>query len=184
MTIKKAKLIKNGCLEAHYTDGEGNEVVLKGANPVHQDLKNAMKRLVPFLCELTEQKEADKFQWDEPESEFNTELVRRMDVTGITISGADSFETCVLTGKRTLTVTNKVLNLNTPPITLDIDAENYERMPDLQEAVDAVLEEAKLYITERKYSAVQTTIDFDGAEDPFGGDGDAGESEPLGEEAA
>ena len=27
MIIKKAKLIKNGCLEVAYTDGEGNEVV-------------------------------------------------------------------------------------------------------------------------------------------------------------
>lgn len=179
MIIKKAKLIKNGCLEVAYTDGEGNEVVLKGANPAHSDFRAAMKRLVPFLCDLTEQKEADKYDWEHPESEENADLVRRMDVVGVTISGADSFVSCVLSGRRTLVVTNKVLSLNTPPVTLDEEAENYERLADLNEAVDAVIEEAKLYVTEHKYSAVQTTLDFEGTEDPFGGDGEAGESEPL-----
>lgn len=179
MIIKKAKLIKNGCLEVAYTDAEGNEVVLKGANPVHQDLKDAMKRLVPFLCDLTEQKEAEKYDWEKPESDENADLVKRMDVIGVTISGADSFITCVLTGRRTLVVTNKVLNLNTPPITLDEDAENYEHLSELNEAVDAVIEEAKLYVTEHKYSAVQTTLDFEGTENPFGNEGEAGESDPL-----
>ena len=179
MIIKKAKIIKNGCLETTFIDDEGNEVNLKGANPVHSDLKDAMKRLVPFLCDLTEQKEAEKFDWNAPDSEANADLVRRMDVTGVTISGSDSFVSCVLTGRRTLVVTNKVLCLNTPPITLEEEAENYERLSELNEAVDAVIEEAKLYVTEHKYSAVQTTLDFEGTEDPFGGDGEAGESESL-----
>ena len=181
MEIKKVKLIKNGCLAVAYTAGEGNEVDLKGANPAHSDLKDAMKRLVPFLCDLTEQKEADKYDWEHPESEENADLVRRMDVVGVTISGADSLVSCVLTGRRTLVVTNKVLNLNTPPITLDEEAEAYERLSELNEAVDAVIEEAKLYVEEHKYSVVQTTFDFEGTENPFGNEGEAGESEPLAE---
>lgn len=179
MTFKKARLIKNGCLEVAYTDGEGNEVVLKGANPAHQDLKDAMKRLVPFLCDLTEQKEAEKFDWENPDSEANAELVRRMDVVGVTVSGSDSFVSCVLTGRRTLVVTNKVLNLNTPPVTLDEDAESYERLSDLNEAVDAVLEEAKMYVTDHKYSVIQKELEFEGTDNPFGNEGEAGESEPL-----
>lgn len=175
MIIKKAKMIKNGCLEVAYIDDEGNEVVLKGANPVHQDLKDAMKRLVPFLCDLTEQKEADKYDWEHPESEANAELIRRMDVAGVTIRGSYS----VLSGRRTLVVTNKVLSLNTPPITFDENAENYKRLSELNEAVDAVIEEAKLYVIEHKYSVVQTSMQFEGTDDPFGDDGEAGESEPL-----
>ena len=179
MIIKKAKLIKNGCLEVAYTDSEGNEVVLKGANPAHQDLKDAMRRLVPFLCDLTEQKEAEKFDWDNPESEANAELVRRMDVVGVTISGSDAFVSCVLSGRRTLVVTNKVLSFNTPPITLDEDAETYERLSELNQAVDAVIEEAKLYVNEHKYSVIQTSLEFEGSDNPFGNEGEAGESEPL-----
>ena len=47
MIIKKAKLIKNGCLEVAYTDGEGNEVVLKGANPAHSDFRANMPDMPP-----------------------------------------------------------------------------------------------------------------------------------------
>jgi len=179
MIIRKVKLIKNGCLEVAYIDDEGNDVDLKGANPAHQDLKDAMKRLVPFLVDLTEQKEAEHYLWENPESEANTELIRHLDVNGVTISGSDAFVSCVLSGRRTLSVTNKVLCLNTPPITLDEESENYERLSELNEAVDAVIEEAKLYVSEHKYSVVQTTIDFEGTDNPFGNDGEAGESEPL-----
>lgn len=179
MEIKKVRLIKNGCLSVAYIDCDGNDITLKGANPAHQDLKDAMSRLVPFLCDLTEQKEADKYDWEHPESEENANLVRRMDVVGVTLSGSDSFQSCVLTGRRTLIVTNKVLNLNTPPVALDEDAENYERLSELNEAVYAVIEEAKLYVKQGKYSVVQTTLDFEGTDDPFGNDGDAGESESL-----
>ena len=179
MKVKKVKLIKNGCLQVAYIDNEGNDVTLKGANPAHQDLKDAMNRLVPFLCELTEQKEAEKFDWDNPWSELNGELVRRMNVNGVTLSGADTFETCVLAGSRTLVVTNKVLSLNTPPITLDEDAEDYKHLPELNEAVDAVIEEAKMYVRDHKYSVEQSALDFEGTDDPFGNDGEAGESASL-----
>lgn len=179
MKVKKVKLIKNGCLQVAYIDNEGNDVTLKGVNPAHQDLKDAMSRLVPFLCDLTEQKEAEKFDWDNPWSEANGELVRRMNINGVTLSGADTFETCVLAGSRTLVVTNKVLSLNTPPVTLNEDAEDYEHLPELNEAVDAVKEEAKMYVLDHKYSVEQSALDFEGTDDPFGNDGEAGESAPL-----
>lgn len=182
MIIKKAKLIKNGCLEVAYFDVEGNEIVLRGANPVHEDMKAAFKALVPFLCDLTEQKEADKFDWENPTSVLNDELTRRLDVSGVTISGSDTFRSCVITGKRTLLI-NKVLNFNTPSITLDADAEDYKHLDELQLALEAVEEEARLYVQEHKYSVEQKTLDFeasnDGADDPFGDEGDAGESQPL-----
>ena len=178
MKINKAKLIRNSRLEVSYFDQEGNEVVVKGVNEVHPDLKNAMKRLVPFFCELTEQKEADKLDWLNPESDDNKELTKMLDVTGVKISGGDdSFENVILSGRRTLSVTNKILTLNTPSINLDGEAEEYNRLSELQEAVDAVLEEAKLYIKDRKFAVVQLEMDFN-KEDPFA-EGEAGESDPL-----
>lgn len=185
MNIKKAMLIRNGCLEVAYFDAEGNEVNMKGVNQVHPDLKRAMRRLVPFLCELTEQKEAIDIDWFDIESEENEKRLSRLDVSGVTVSGSDTLRCVVLTGRRTLYVTNKVLNLNTPSISLDEETEEYGRLPELNEAVDAVLEEAELYVTERKYGVTQLEMNFEAdADDPFGGDGDAGESEPLEEEAA
>ena len=185
MKIKKAKLIRSGCLEVVYFDGEGNEVNMKGVNQAHKDLKDAMKRLVPFLCELTEQNEANDIDWFDLWSEENEKRLSHLDVSGVTVSGDDAFKSVVLTGRRTLSVTNKVLNLNTPSISLDEEADEYGRLPELQEAIDAVLEEAKLYVVERKYGVTQQEFDFNAkADDPFGGEGEAGESAPLNEEAA
>lgn len=184
LEIRKAKLSKNGGLEVSYIDLEGNEVTMKGVNPVHGDLKRAFKRLVPFLADLTEQKEAEHIDWSNLEGESNQDLLKRMDVTGITISGDEAFETVVMSGRRTLSVTTKVLCVNSPCISLDDEAGDYNRTNDLKEALDAVTGEAVLYITEHKYSVVQTEIDFDNVDDPFGNGGDAGESEPLKEESA
>lgn len=177
--IKKARLAKNGGLEVAYTDLEGNDVTLKGVNPVHRDMKEAMSKLVPFLADLTEQRESDNIQWGELEGDYNTDLLKRIEVTGVTISSDDIADTVVLTGRRTLSVTHKVLCINSPAITLDDESEEYAHLSELQEALLSVEGEAELYITEHKYSVVQTEIDFDNSEDPFGEGGDAGESEPL-----
>jgi hypothetical protein len=183
MNIRKVKLIRSGCLEVTYFDGEGNEVNMKGVNQVHRDLKKAMKRLVPFFCELTEQKEANDIDWFNLESEDNEKRLSHLDVSGVTLSGDDSFESLVITGKRSLSVTNKVLNLNSS-VSLDSEAEEYGRVSDLQEAVDAVLEEAKLYVTEHKYGVVQQEFNFEAkVDDPFA-EGDAGESAQLNNEEA
>lgn len=69
--IKKAKLSRNGRVEATYTDGDGNEISMKGNNPCHQDLKDCIARLVPFLADLTEQKEADLIDWNNLDGEQN-----------------------------------------------------------------------------------------------------------------
>ncbi len=181
MKVTKVKLIKNGCLEVHYFENS-DEVVLKGSNQVHPDLKAAMNRLVPHLCDITEQKEAEKYDWNDQDCEFNQDLLKNLGVSGFTISGEDAFEQVIITGRRLLSATRKVLNLNTPQICLDAEQDEYEHLNDLQEVIDAVCEEAKQYLKERKYGVTQQEFNFEGnADDPFAGEGEgeAGESEPL-----
>ena len=63
-----------------------------------------------------------------------------------------------------------------------IDVYFLSHLNDLQEVIDAVCEEAKLYVKERKYGVTQQEFNFEGnADDPFAGEGngEAGESEPL-----
>ena len=181
MDVRKVKITSNGRLEVHYIDF-GDDIVLKGDHQVHPDMRAAMNRLVPFLCDITEQREADKYDWSDRECEYNTDLLKSLSVSGITISGDDGFEQVIITGRRTLSATRKVLNLNTPQISLDSDEAEYERLSELQEAVDAVSEEAKLYVKEQKYGVIQQEFNFEAeanADDPFGGNGEAGESDPL-----
>lgn len=56
LNISKAKLTKKGCLEVVYADKEGNDIVFKGINPVHPDLKDSLNKLYPTLSILQNRK--------------------------------------------------------------------------------------------------------------------------------
>ena len=167
MNIKKVKLSKGGTLEVAYMDEDGNDITMKGKNIVHEDLRHRLDAIVPYFAELTEQREVPMIDWRNLDSEENQELLHRISVNGVTISGFDMDKQCVLVGKRTLS-TSKVLNLCAPLTGFDPDTESYERCEELRDAVEALLYEAKLYITEKKWSFAQQKIDFDGnPDDPF-----------------
>lgn len=167
MNIKKVKLSKGGTLEVAYMDEDGNDIAMKGKNIVHDDLRHRLDALVPYFAELTEQREVPMIDWKDLGSDENQDLLHRISVNGVTVSGADLDLSCVLTGKRTLS-TSKVLNLCAPLTGFDPETESYERCEELRDAVNALLYEAELYIREKKWSYVQQKIDFDGnAEDPF-----------------
>lgn len=164
--IKKAKLTKGNTVEATFIDEDGNEMTMKGKNTVHIDLKTRLAALIPYFAELTEQKEADRYDWDNPESGENIELMRRLDVTGVSLGGDDSYPVATLTGRRTL-MSSKVLNLNTPPVDLDASDNGWLRAEDFGFAIDAFFYEVQLYITEKKWAVKQSEIDFENEDDPF-----------------
>lgn len=163
--ISKAKLTKNGCLEVNYLNDDGDDITLKGCNPVHPDLKSSLRALVPYLADITEQKEAKNIDWGNPASEENINVLNRLDVTGCTVSG-DTYQVCTLIGKRTLQ-TNKVLNICCPSTGFDCENEQYERCEDFRDAVMAFLYEAEQYVINKKWAVVQQEFDFENAEDPF-----------------
>ena len=78
ITISKAKITKNGCLEVNYLNDDGDDITLKGCNPVHPDLKSSLKALVPYLADITEQKEAKNIDWSNPTSEENNSVLNRL----------------------------------------------------------------------------------------------------------
>lgn len=180
--IKKAKLTKGGTVEATYIDEDGNEISFKGKNIVHVDLKTRLAALTPFFAEMTEQKEADTYDWNNPESESNTDLMRRLDVSGVSLGGDDNCPIATITGRRTL-MSSKVLNLNTPPTDLNADDSGWLRADDLRFAIDAFFFEVKEYITERKWAVKQTEFDFENEDDPFANVGVTADVTSITEEA-
>lgn len=176
--IKKAKLTKGGTIEATYIDDDGNEITIKGKNSVHADLKARLAALIPYFAELTEQKEADRYDWDNPDSEANIDLLRRLDVSGVSLGGDDNCPIAVLTGRRTL-MSSKVLNLNTPPTDLNADDSGWPRADDFRFAIDAFFYEVKEYIIERKWSVKQAEFNFEDEDDPFANAGIPEDVDPI-----
>ena len=164
--IKKAKLTKGGGIEATYVDEDGNEITIKGKNVAHAGLKARLAALIPYFAELTEQKEADFYEWDKADSEINVDLMRRLDVTGVSLGGDNTCPIATITGRRTL-MSSKVLNLNTPPTDLNADDNGWIRADDFRFAIDAFFYEVKEYIMERKWAVKQTEMNFDNEDDPF-----------------
>ena len=82
LNISKAKLTKKGCLEVVYADKEGNDIVFKGINPVHPDLKDSLNKLIPYIVDITEQKESQYINWERPESCLEDEFFKKFNVTG------------------------------------------------------------------------------------------------------
>ena len=168
MNITKARLTKGGSLEVSFVDDDGNDVTMKGKNPVHEDLKKRLIALIPYFAELTEQREVPMIDWDDLDSEENESLLHRISVTGVSIKGEEECRQCMMTGKRTLS-TSKVLSLCSPLTGFDHEIETYERCDDLRDAVEAFLYEAEAYVKDKKWSVVHTEINFDGnPDDPFG----------------
>lgn len=100
--IRKAKIAKGGTVEASFYDRDGNDITLKGKNICHPDLKAAFAGLVPFLADLTEQKEADRIDWYNLDDAETVESLRYLEVTGFSISEDDVNPMVTLIGKRTL----------------------------------------------------------------------------------
>lgn len=163
--IKKAKLTGNLTLEATYFDMEGNEVTLKGANKCHADLREAFRGLVPFFADLTEQKEADCILWAEPVSEVNADLLRKLDVHGLSITDTGSARMVTMNGSRIL-ATSQTMNFNAPAVDVYSETLDWPHLNDFDLAVQCVLYEAGEYIISRKYETTQLELGL-GADDPF-----------------
>lgn len=166
--IKKAKLSKGGCVEATYIDEDGNEIALKGKNKCHNDLRVAFAALVPYFADLTEQKEAERIDWDNPQDAETVELLRKLDVTGVSIGGDENNRIVTLTGKRTL-LTSRVLNLNAPGVEMESETFEWTHIDAFDLDLQNLIFEVKEYIVNRKWEVEQKSL-FDGdPDDPFAG---------------
>ena len=170
LKIKKAKLTKSGSVEATYIDQDGNEITIKGNHRAHVDLRVRLQELVPYFADLTEQKEADRIDWSNLESDDNKELLKQISVSAVTKGGDDSAPFIIMSGKRIL-MTRKVLNLCSPGV--DPGDVSLEHGDEFDMAVQAFLYEVEQYILDRKYDT-DGVLDFSEAEtsgntdDPFG----------------
>lgn len=167
MEFKKIGITDTYTLNATYTNYDGDTITLSGCNAVHPDLLNAFRELVPHLALLTEQREAFEKTLsaleEEKENKEKDNVYKRIGVTSVTIGAKD----IILFGER-VTDNGEVIKLVSPKVNLEGSLYEYRHALDL--AVAGLKYEAKLYITEKKYKYIQTTLEF--AEDKTNTDED------------
>ena len=157
MEFKKIGLTDKYTLNATYVNADGDTITLSGCNAVHPDLLNAFRALVPHLALLTEQREAfNKTLLDleeEKDKKNKDNVYKRIGVTSVTIGTED----VILFGQR-VTDNGEVIKLVSPKVNLDSSI--YEHNNSLSLAVEGLKYEAKLYVKEKKWKYIQTTLEF------------------------
>ena len=172
MNFNRIGITDKYTLNATYTNYDGDTITLSGCNAVHPDLLNAFRALVPHLALLTEQRKAFgktlSALEEEKENKGKDNVYGRIGVTSVTIGAKD----VIILGNR-VTDNGDVIKLVSPKVNLEGNLYEYRHALDL--AIAGLKYEAKLYITEKKWKYIQTTLEFAEGEtktdedDPFKG---------------
>lgn len=157
MNFNRIGITDKYTLNATYTNYDGDTITLSGCNAVHPDLLNAFRALVPHLALLTEQREAFgktlSALEEEKENKGKDNVYGRIGVTSVTIGAKD----VIILGNR-VTDNGDVIKLVSPKVNLEGNLYEYRHALDL--AIAGLKYEAKLYITEKKWKYIQTTLEF------------------------
>lgn len=148
--VRKAKIKNDMFLAYEYSERTitaKNNISTHSDAPIHSDLRNCFKTLIPHFALLTEEvsKEIGEriFEYNEPIPE---EMIHKFSVIGFSIGGTGDGEGVTLIGNKELN-TGKRVSFNTPFQRFYDDSENaYPYTRELNEAITATINEVELYM--------------------------------------
>lgn len=154
--IKKVKVIKKGeKIEIGYNEKNGDLSAYTdrtGNYPPHKHLLTAMDGLRVHFAIMG--------GWLMESDFYNEEEIKKINVSGYSIGGAEGDPGVTITGFR-INSREKAVNLNTPFQKLDVDSEQYDHINDLNEKIKSIVKEVNLYLFEGKQGgAVQGSFEF------------------------
>lgn len=183
--LSKVKLIKDGGLDVHYevTETVGNEIYtnkyhVESAKDIHPDLADCFNRLRPIMGRIfnitsflsfmeTPETKATKAQKDAAR-EYADEMLRNIEVRGVSFSGQDDNVGVVLTGLFAVS-NNQKTAINSPRLKFNTETFGFEE--ELEEIAGDIEREVYAFLFKGKKAQLEL----------FGADGNAApgvESEP------
>ena len=165
--IRKAKLklasLEVELTETHETEGGPvtNEITMKCAGLVHDDLKKAIGKLSLHLIKICDLRKSEHINSETFESEDLSDF-DDYSVSGFSIGGEDEHEGVTITGSRKFK-SGKVLNVTTPFTKFSDENSPYEHEDELYNDIEACIYEVELYLG-GKYAIKQLELPFDEAE--------------------
>lgn len=141
-SLSKVKLLKDGGLDVHYevTEVVGNESYtnkyhVESAKDIHPDLRDCFDRLRPIMGRIfnitsfLSMVETSDFKATKKQSElsrdFADEMLKNIEVRGVSFSGQDDNVGVVLTGLFTVS-NNQKTAINTPRLKFDTETFGFE----------------------------------------------------------
>ena len=165
--IKKAKVKSGMFLAYEYSERTllaQNNVAMSSDAPIHPDLENAFKKLVPHFALLTEEVSQGIVAGTIEQNYPFHELLDKFTVTGFSLGGSGDSEGVVIIGNKEL-VTGKKVNFNSPFQTFyDDSSEAYPYTHELKQDVNAVIYEVEQYMEGKQADPPMKSL-FDGFED-------------------
>ncbi len=173
--IKKAKIVSSYNLTYNYKQKEDNfenEISTKSDAPIHNDLRNAFRKLTPhlaYICELITKDKAEElinimqtdYSLDDEKDNYNDELaefLKKYQTDGFEVSGRDDKEGVKIFGVKLLD-TMKSIILTTPKQVYSDD--DYPFGEQLAEVVEDCKNEVFEYFKGKQAPNMQTELDFE-----------------------
>lgn len=136
--------------------------------PIHEDLENAFKKLIPHFILLTEELAAEKLE----DVIINGDLIpedieTKYSVQEFAFGGTEDSKTVVISGYKVLS-NDKTVSFSTPSQKLYEDRDGYKFDEELRNTLDLLVEEVHEYMDGK--SALRNEVgvfDFDNEDDAF-----------------
>lgn len=176
-SLSKVKLLKDGGLDVHYevTETVGNESYtnkyhVESAKDIHPDLRNCFDGLRPIMGRIfnitsflslmdTPDMKANQKQKDAARN-FADEMLKSIEVRGVSLSGQDDNVGCVLTGLFTVS-NNQKTAINSPRLKFNTETFGFEE--ELEEIIGDIENEVYAFLFKGKKAQLEL----------FGADGEA-----------
>lgn len=167
--LSKVKTLKDGGLDVHYevTETVGNESYtnkyhVESAKDIHPDLRNCFDRLCPIMGRIfnitsflslmdTPDMKANQKQKDAARN-FADEMLKNIEVRGVSLSGQDDNVGCVLTGLFTVS-NNQKTAINSPRLKFNTETFGFEE--ELEEIIGDIENEVYAFLFKGKKAQLE-----------------------------
>lgn len=167
--LSKVKTLKDGGLDVHYevTETVGNESYtnkyhVESAKDIHPDLRDCFDRLRPIMGRIfnitsfLSMVETSDFKATKKQSElsrdFADEMLKNIEVRGVSLSGQDDNVGCVLTGLFAVS-NNQKTAINSPRLKFNIETFGFEE--ELEEIIGDIENEVYAFLFKGKKAQLE-----------------------------
>ena len=168
--IRKATITSGIFLAYEYNIQENNvsnKNKTQSTAPIHDDLRNAFKKLIPHFILLTEELPEDKMKGIiENDLQLPEDIEKKYQVNAFSLSGSEDNQSITITGFKVLS-NDRIVSFSSPSQKIyDANIEGYKFTDELRDALEHLVSEVQEYMDGKQAPKIKVgTFDFPEDED-------------------